>query len=119
MKERKTSEISIRLTDSERRTIKECASDSMMTQAEYVRSKALGREVKYRPRGLVVLLKHLLKINIEISREINQMARERRMQGVFAASDYLELIQYLEKLNQNYEKLSDQVMEVAMEAGID
>ena len=76
--------------------------------------KALDREVKYRPRGLIILLKHLLKINLEISREINQMARERRVQSSFAVSDYQKLIRYLERLNQNYENLSAQVM-LAME----
>lgn len=110
MKELRTTQISIRLTDSERKKIKEYASDSMMTEAEYIRNKALDREVKYRPRGLIILLKHLLKINLEISREINQMARERRVQSSFAVSDYQKLIRYLERLNQNYENLSAQVM---------
>ena len=115
MKELKTAQISVRLTDSERKKIKECASDSMMAESEYVRSVVMGREMKNRPRSLVVLLKHLLKINLEISREINQMARERRMQGRFALSEYQELIQFLEKLNQNYENLVSQVMKAAME----
>ena len=110
MKELRTTQISIRLTDSERKKIKEYANDSMMTEAEYIRNKALDREVKYRPRGLIILLKHLLKINLEISREINQMARERRVQSSFAVSDYQKLIRYLERLNQNYENLSAQVM---------
>lgn len=77
--------------------------------------RSYGQRNKNRPRSLVVLLKHLLKINLEISREINQMARERRMQGRFALSEYQELIQFLEKLNQNYENLVSQVMEAAME----
>ena len=55
MKELRTTQISIRLTDSERKKIKEYANDSMMTEAEYIRNKALDREVKYRPRGLIIL----------------------------------------------------------------
>ena len=35
MKELKTTQISVRLTDSERKKIKECASDSMMDESEY------------------------------------------------------------------------------------
>ena len=42
------------------------------------------------------------------------MARERRVQSSFAVSDYQKLIRYLERLNQNYENLSAQVM-LAME----
>ena len=75
MKELKTTQVSIRLTDSERRTIKKCAGDARMAEAEYIRNKVLDRKEK---------------------------------------TDYQEILQYLEKLNRNYEKVAGQVTEVIL-----
>lgn len=112
MKELKTTQVSIRLTDSERRTIKKCAGDARMSEAEYIRNKVLDRKEKVLPPGLVELLSSLLEANLSVACDINQMARELKMKGMFAASDYQDLRQDLEKLNQNYERVAGQVMEV-------
>ena len=114
MKELKTTQVSIRLTDSERRTIKKCAGDARMAEAEYIRNKVLDRKEKARPPGVVEILNHLLEANLSTARDINQMAREIRMQGSFSETDYQEILQYLEKLNRNYEKVAEQVTEVIL-----
>ena len=36
------------------------------------------------------------------------------MQGSFSETDYQEILQYLEKLNRNYEKVAEQVTEVIL-----
>ena len=112
MKELRTTQVSIRLTDSERRTIKKYAHDARMAEAEYIRNKVLDRKVKALPPVLIELLNHLLEANLSTARDINQMARQLRMKGVFTEADYRKIVQYLEQLNQNYEKVAEQVMEV-------
>ena len=111
MKELKTTQVSIRLTESERQRIKKSARDARMAESEYIRNRVLDGEEKTLPPELVTLLKKLLEANLAVAQDINRVARERRIRGTFSASDYRDLMQYLEKLNRYYEKLTRQMME--------
>ena len=108
----KTTQVTVRLTEDERDKIRKSANDARLTEAGYIRSKVLDRKVAMMPPSLEMILKKLLEENHSVGQSINRMARENRMRGTFTASDYRKLMQYLEKLNKNYEKLEKEVKEV-------
>ena len=106
MKEGRTTQVSIRLTEEERERIRRCAERAHLKEAVYI----LPEEVE-------VLLGRLLELNLSIGQDINLAARKCAEKGSFSAKQYKELTAFLEKLNSNYEILNERILEVIKENG--
>ena len=117
MKEGRTTQVSIRLTEEERERIRKHAERAHLKEAVYVRNRALGeREIVF-PEELEKLLRQLLETNLSAGKDINHAARCCREQGSFSADRYMELTNSLKQLNRSYETLNDRILEVIKSNG--
>lgn len=112
MKEGRTTQVSIRLTQEERERIREHAERVHLKEAAYVRNRALGEWEIFMPEETEHLLRQFLEINLSAGRDINQAARCCRENGSFSADHYRELTDALEQMNRSYETLNDRILEV-------
>ena len=117
MKEGRTTQVSIRLTEEERERIRRCAERAHLKEAVYIRGLALSQKKTILPEEVEVLLGRLLELNLSIGQDINLAARKCAEKGSFSAKQYKELTAFLEKLNSNYEKLNERILEVIKENG--
>ena len=117
MKEGRTTQVSIRLTQEERERIRKCAERAHLKEAVYIRNIALGEKEMNLPEEAEVLLRQFLETNLSAGKEINQAARCCREKGSFSAEQYRELANYLEKLNRSYETLNARILEVIKNNG--
>ena len=117
MKEGRTTQVSIRLTEEERERIRRCAERAHLKEAVYIRDLALGQKKTILPVEVEALLGQFLKLNLSVGQNINQAARSCREKGSFSAEQYKELMAFLEELNSNYEILNERILEVIKENG--
>ena len=88
-----------------------------LKEAVYIRDLALGQKKMILPEEAEALLGQFLKLNLSLGQDINQATRICRKKGSFSAKQYKELTAFLEKLNSNYEKLNERILEVIKENG--
>ena len=117
MKEGRTTQVSIRLTEEERERIRRCADRAHLKEAVYIRNLALGQKKTILPEEVEELLGRFLKLNLSVGQDINQATRICRKKGSFSAEQYKELMAFLEELNSNYEILNERILEVIKENG--
>ncbi len=117
MKEGRTTQVSIRLTEEERERIRRCAERAHLKEAVYIRGLALSQKKMTLPKEAEELLGRFLKLNLSVGQNINQAARSCREKGSFSAEQYKELMAFLEELNSNYEILNERILEVIKENG--
>ena len=117
MKEGRTTQVSIRLTEEERERIRRCAERAHLKEAVYIRDLALGQKKMILPEEAEALLGQFLKLNLSVGQNINQAARSCREKGSFSVEEYKELMAFLEELNSNYEILNERILEVIKENG--
>ena len=117
MKDGRTTQVSIRLTEEERERIRRCAERAHLKEAVYIRDLALGQKKMILPEEAEALLRRFLKLNLSVGQDINQAARICREKGSFSERQYKELTAFLEKLNSNYEMLNERILEVKKENG--
>lgn len=117
MKEGRTTQVSIRLTEEERERIRRCADRAHLKEAVYIRNLALGQKKTILPEEVEVLLWRLLELNLSIGQDINLAARICRKKGSFSGKQYKELTVLLERLNSNFEMLNERILEVIKENG--
>lgn len=117
MKEGRTTQVSIRLTEEERERIRRCAERAHLKEAVYIRGLALSQKKMTLPEEAEELLGRFLKLNLSVGQNINQAARSCREKGSFSAEQYKELMAFLEELNSNYEILNERILEVIKENG--
>ena len=117
MKEGRTIQVSIRLTEEERERIRRCADRAHLKEAVYIRDLALGQKKMILPEEVEVLLGRFLELNLSIGQGINLAARKCAEKGSFSEKQYKELTTFLEKLNSNFETLNERILEVIKENG--
>ena len=117
MKEGRTTQVSIRLTEEERERIRRCAERAHLKEAVYIRGLALSQKKMTLPEEAEELLGRFLKLNLSVGQNINQAARSCREKGSFSAEQYKALMAFLEELNSNYEILNERILEVIKENG--
>ena len=117
MKDGRTTQVSIRLTEEERERIRRCADRAHLKEAVYIRGLALSQKKMTLPKEAEELLGRFLKLNLSVGQNINQAARSCREKGSFSAEQYKELMAFLEELNSNYEILNERILEVIKENG--
>ena len=117
MKEGRTTQVSIRLTEEERERIRRCADRAHLKEAVYIRDLALGQKKMILPEKVEVLLGRFLELNLSIGQDINLAARKCAEKGSFSGKQYKELTVLLEKLNRNFETLNERILEVIEENG--
>jgi len=117
MKEGRTTQVSIRLTEEERERIRRCADRAHLKEAAYIRDLALDQKQMILPEEVEVLLRQFLKSNLSVGQDINLAARRCAEMGSFSEEQYRELTAFLTKMNSNYEMLYEQIMEVMKSNG--